>query len=128
MKKKEDELLDTALKGEPPWKLIKRTPLVECPWLSHYADQIICSDKKEIEFHAIEYPMPVVGVLLLDDQNRVLLTKQYRYMVKSFDWELPAGNADPKEDLEAACRRAPAYSSLRILTATVLLSFRSVAL
>ena len=102
---KDDELLETKLTGEPPWKLVKRTPLVECPWLSHYADQIICSDKKEIEFHAIEYPMPVVGVLLIDNLNRVLLTKQYRYMVKSYDWELPAGNADPKEDLEAACRR-----------------------
>ena len=105
MKKKEDELLDTVLKGEPPWKRLERKTLVKCPWLTHYADRIVCSGKKEIEFHALSYPMPVVGVLLIDAGNRVLLTKQYRYMVESFDWELPAGNADPGEALEEAARR-----------------------
>ena len=92
-------------KNDPPWQLLERKLLVRSPWLNHYADRILCSGKKEIEFHALEYPMPVVGVLLVNANEEVLLTRQYRYMVKCYDWELPAGNADPGEDLELAARR-----------------------
>lgn len=35
-----------------------------------------------------------VAVLALDDQDRVLLIKQYRHPVQTRDWELPAGLLD----------------------------------
>lgn len=35
-----------------------------------------------------------VGVLALDDADRVLLIQQYRHPVGAFDWELPAGLLD----------------------------------
>lgn len=103
MAKREDSL-DIEPRGERPWRRLSRQPLVECEWLSHYADRILCSDGREIEFHALHYPMQVVGTAVLDN-GRILLTRQYRYMVDSYDWELPAGNADPGEDLLQAALR-----------------------
>lgn len=36
----------------------------------------------------------VVGILVLDDTNRILLIKQYRHAVKTAIWEIPAGRMD----------------------------------
>lgn len=35
-----------------------------------------------------------VGVVALDDENRVVLVRQYRHPVREFLWELPAGLVD----------------------------------
>lgn len=47
-----------------------------------------------------------VAILALDDQDRVLLIKQYRHPVRMREWEIPAGLLDePGEDpAEAAAR------------------------
>ncbi len=47
-----------------------------------------------------------VGVLALDDENRVLVLRQYRHPVGKRLWELPAGLLDfPGEERLAAARR-----------------------
>jgi 8-oxo-dGTP pyrophosphatase MutT (NUDIX family) len=47
-----------------------------------------------------------VGVIALDDQDRVLLLRQYRHPVRSYLWEAPAGLLDvPGEDPLAAVGR-----------------------
>lgn len=47
-----------------------------------------------------------VGVLVLDDADRVLLLRQYRHPVQHFLWELPAGLLDvPGEDPQRAAAR-----------------------
>lgn len=47
-----------------------------------------------------------VAVLALDDQDRVLLIKQYRHPVHSREWEIPAGLLDEHgEAPDAAARR-----------------------
>jgi 8-oxo-dGTP pyrophosphatase MutT (NUDIX family) len=47
-----------------------------------------------------------VGVVALDDRDRVLLLRQYRHPVRSYLWEPPAGLLDvPGEDPLVAVRR-----------------------
>jgi len=47
-----------------------------------------------------------VGVLALDEQQRVLLIRQYRHPVRSYLWEIPAGLLDvPGEERLAAAKR-----------------------
>lgn len=47
-----------------------------------------------------------VAVLAMDDQERVLLIRQYRHPIRTRDWELPAGLLDleGEDPLEAAKR------------------------
>ena len=47
-----------------------------------------------------------VAVLALDDDERVLLIKQYRHPIRARDWEIPAGLLDVAHEspLEAAQR------------------------
>jgi ADP-ribose pyrophosphatase len=47
-----------------------------------------------------------VGVVALDEEDRVVLIRQYRHPVRSYLWELPAGLIDIEgEALEAAALR-----------------------
>src|SRR5690606_21419645 len=47
-----------------------------------------------------------VAILALDDQDRVLLIKQYRHPVRARDWEIPAGLLDiAAEDALPAAQR-----------------------
>lgn len=59
----------------------------------------------ELVRHYVDHP-GAVGVVALDDRERVLLIQQYRHPIRTRDWEVPAGLLDvPGEDpLEAAKR------------------------
>jgi ADP-ribose pyrophosphatase len=48
---------------------------------------------------------PSVILIPMPDPGHVVLVRQYRYCIDSWIWELPAGNVDPGEDVEAAARR-----------------------
>ena len=47
-----------------------------------------------------------VAVLAMDDQERVLLIKQYRHPVRARDWEIPAGLLDVAGEDALAAREA----------------------
>jgi 8-oxo-dGTP pyrophosphatase MutT (NUDIX family) len=46
-----------------------------------------------------------VTAVVTDDDGRVLLLWRHRFITGSWGWEIPAGWADPGEDLETAIRR-----------------------
>lgn len=62
-------------------------------------------DATRIEREYVDHP-GAVAVLVLDDEERVLLIKQYRHPVRARDWEIPAGLLDVQHEpaLEAAKR------------------------
>jgi ADP-ribose pyrophosphatase len=45
------------------------------------------------------------AVMPVDDQNRVLLVRQYRLPTKTYLWEIAAGRVDPGETVLQAARR-----------------------
>lgn len=56
-----------------------------------------------------------VGVIALDEQDRVLLVRQYRHPVRSYLWEPPAGllDVEGEDPLEAARRELAEEADLR---------------
>jgi len=66
-----------------------------------------------------------VGVVALDDQERVLLVRQYRHPVRSYLWEPPAGLLDVsgEEPWAAARRELAEEADLRADTWHVLVDF-----
>ena len=94
-----------AADSPKPWKRKKRTTLVESEWIRHHLDTLELPSGKTIDFHALEYPMLVAGIVPVGDDGRILLTKQYRYMADRYSWEIPAGNVDKGEELIAGARR-----------------------
>ena len=87
------------------WKRHKRKTLVESEWIKHHLDTLELPSGKKIDYHALEFPMKVVGILPMRDDGKILLTLQYRYMANQLSWEIPAGNLPGEEDLVEGARR-----------------------
>jgi ADP-ribose pyrophosphatase len=68
-----------------------------------------------------------VAVVALDDQNRVLLLRQYRHPVRHLLWELPAGLRDVKGEptVETAARELAEEAAYRATTWHTLLDLMS---
>jgi ADP-ribose pyrophosphatase len=66
-----------------------------------------------------------VAVLAVDDQERVLLIRQYRHPVRSRDWEIPAGllDVDGEEPFAAAKRELAEEADLEADRWNVLVDF-----
>jgi ADP-ribose pyrophosphatase len=68
-------------------------------------DEVQLADGQQVHREVLEHT-GAVGVLALDEQERVLLVRQYRHPVRHYLWEPPAGLLDvPGEDPLAAARR-----------------------
>ncbi|MDP2719423.1 MAG: NUDIX hydrolase [Dehalococcoidia bacterium] len=67
-------------------------------------DTVITPDGRTTTREVLERAQAVV-LIALDEQERILLVKQYRYAVKQFLLELPAGMIEPGETPEDCARR-----------------------
>jgi ADP-ribose pyrophosphatase len=67
-------------------------------------DQVAYSDGRVVKMECVRHPGSVV-LIPMTAPDRVLLVRQYRYVVDRWLWELPAGTLEPNETLEAAALR-----------------------
>lgn len=67
-------------------------------------DRVRMPNGREVTVDIVRHSRSVV-LLPMPDPNHVVLIRQYRYAVKRWLWELPAGSVDPGEEPEAAARR-----------------------
>ena len=78
---------------------------------SFVKDQITLPHNVDAEMAFVKHPGSAVIVPVFEDQ-RIGLIKQYRYVVKSYIYEVPAGTMNPKEQpLDCAARELEAGAS-----------------
>jgi len=91
-------------KGRRPWKTLDTTRLWESRWYNLRQDHVRIHTGDEITYTFQEHPGAVFIVPLTAD-GRIVLMHQYRYPVREWLWEVPAGAVDSNESLEATARR-----------------------
>jgi ADP-ribose pyrophosphatase len=67
-------------------------------------DQVAYPDGRVVKMEVVRHRGSVV-LLPMTAPDRILLVRQYRYVVDKWLWELPAGTRDPGESLPAAALR-----------------------
>ena len=68
-------------------------------------DQVIRPDGNPGVYGVIEI-RPSVGVVAIDDRDRVALVGQWRYSLDRYSWEIPRGGSNPGEtDMQAVAAR-----------------------
>ena len=67
-------------------------------------DQVAYPDGRVVKMECVRHRGSVV-LLPMTAPDRILLVRQYRYVVDRWLWELPAGTLEPNESLEAAALR-----------------------
>ena len=84
-----DELADVPL----AWPVVSSTVLARGKITSYVQDQVRTPDGQLIEREYLKHP-GAVGVIALDDHDRVALVRQYRHPVRHRLIEPPAGLLD----------------------------------
>jgi len=88
-----------------PWTRLSRRVAYQNPWIVVYDDAVIRPDGRPGIYGVVHFRNPAVGIVALDDQDRVLLVGQYRYTLDVYSWEIPEGAAAPGEEPLAAAQR-----------------------
>jgi 8-oxo-dGTP pyrophosphatase MutT (NUDIX family) len=88
-----------------PWKRLSREVVYENPWIRVYHDRVLRPDGQAGIYGVVHYQNRAVGVVALDEHDRVVLVGQYRYTLDAYSWEIPEGGAPYGEDTLAAAQR-----------------------
>jgi 8-oxo-dGTP pyrophosphatase MutT (NUDIX family) len=75
------------------------------PWVNVRLDDVELPSGTRLKHHVIEFPKPSVGAVVTDDRQRIVLLWRHRHITDACGWEIPAGWAEPGEDLADAVGR-----------------------
>jgi len=88
-----------------PWTRRNRRVAYENPWVTVWHDEVDQPDGSPGIYGVVHFENSAVGVVVLDDEDRVLLVGQHRYTLGAYSWEIPVGGVPPGESpLDGAAR------------------------
>ncbi len=88
-----------------PWKTQGTRLVYENAWIKVREDEVVRPDGKPGIYGVVHFKNTAIGVLAIDDEDRIHLVGQYRYPVEVYSWEIPEGGCPEFEDpLDAAKR------------------------
>ena len=88
-----------------PYQTLQSRYLLQSPWRSFREDRVDIGGGREISYSYAETPQAVF-VVPLTTTGEIVLIRQYRYPVRDWVLEVPAGSlATPDEDSTLAARR-----------------------
>jgi ADP-ribose pyrophosphatase len=86
-------------------KVRSRQTVTLSPWVDIIAREIEFSPDRPVEtYHAVGQ-QDYLAIVARTPSGHFPIVRQYRPALESFTWELPAGLAEPNEDLAEGCRR-----------------------
>jgi 8-oxo-dGTP pyrophosphatase MutT (NUDIX family) len=88
-----------------PWTRRSRRIAYENPWVTVWHDEVTRPDGSPGIYGVVHFANLAAGVLVLDENDRVLLVGQHRYPLDEYAWEIPEGGVPSGETaIEGACR------------------------
>ncbi len=88
---------ENDLEGNP-WTRLAGRMVYENPWIRLEEDQVIRPDGERGIYGVVRFKNRAVGVVPLDDNDRLLLVGQYRYTLDLYSWEITEGGVPLDED------------------------------
>jgi len=85
-------------------KVISRNIQPVSPWVELIAREVEFSPGRIEVYHAVKQ-QDYLAIVALTPSGHFPIVHQYRPALESFTWELPAGLAEPDEDIAEGCRR-----------------------
>lgn len=97
-----------------PWTLLRRRKVYENPWILVEEHQVLNPKGGPGIYGVVRFKNRAIGIVALDDGNRLWLVGQYRYPLERYSWELPEGGGPLSEDpLQAAQRELQEETGLK---------------
>jgi 8-oxo-dGTP pyrophosphatase MutT (NUDIX family) len=97
-----------------PWRRIARRTVYENAWIRIHHDDVLRPDGAPGIYGVVEFRNVAVGVVALDDEDRLLLVGQFRYTHEAYSWEIPEGGVPAEESpLDGAKRELAEETGVR---------------
>jgi len=77
----------------------------ENEWITVFHDEVTRPDGQPGIYGVLHYKGLAVGIVPIDDEDRVALVGQFRYTLDAYSWEIPEGGVPPDEDPLEGARR-----------------------
>jgi len=88
-----------------PWLRRSRRVAYENDWITIWHDEVTRPDGEPGVYGIVHFANLAVGVVALDEDDRVLLVGQHRYALDEYSWEIPEGGVPPGESALEGARR-----------------------
>ena len=96
---------DRAATPNGPWLRRSRRIAYENPWITIWHDEVSRPDGSPGIYGLVHFANLAVGVVVLDEDDRVLLVGQHRYALGEPSWEIPEGGVPAGETPIEGMRR-----------------------
>lgn len=87
------------------WEHLSEEVVFENRWVQVRLQKVRLPDGKEYEYTIVDRPKQGVAVMLFDDENRLLLEREYRHALNQIVWQIPGGLMDDDEDALDSAKR-----------------------
>ena len=87
------------------WRIGNKRTMYESEWVTLDLVEVEPPGQQPFEHHVVRMPKPAVAAVVVDPDRGVLLLYRHRFISDMWGWEVPAGTAEPGEDLAAATSR-----------------------
>jgi 8-oxo-dGTP pyrophosphatase MutT (NUDIX family) len=100
-------MTDVDRAGVPngPWVRRSRRVAYENAWITIWHDEVSRPDGSPGIYGVVHFANLAVGVVVIDDEDRLLLVGQHRYALDEMSWEIPEGGVAPTESPVDGARR-----------------------
>jgi len=88
---------DRAAVPNGPWLRRSRRIAYENPWITVWHDEVSQPDGSPGIYGLVHFANLAAGVVVLDEDDRVLLVGQHRYTLGEPSWEIPEGGVPAGE-------------------------------
>ena len=88
---------DRAAIPNGPWLRHSRRTAYENPWITVWHDEVSRPDGSPGIYGLVHFANLAAGVVVLDEDDRVLLVGQHRYALGEESWEIPEGGVPAGE-------------------------------
>jgi 8-oxo-dGTP pyrophosphatase MutT (NUDIX family) len=96
---------DTGATRSGPWLRHSRRTAYENAWITIWHDEVSRPDGSPGIYGVVHFANLAVGVVAIDDDDRVLLVGQHRYALDDLSWEIPEGGVAAGEEPLDGMRR-----------------------
>ena len=88
-----------------PWLRHSRRVAYENAWITVWHDEVARPDGEPGVYGIVHFANLAVGVVAIDENDRVLLVGQHRYALDEYSWEIPEGGVPDGESALEGARR-----------------------
>ena len=101
----DDAVMEDGPIAAGPWLRHSRRVAYENAWITIWHDEVTRPDGAPGIYGIVHFANLAVGVVAIDDNDRVLLVGQHRYALDAYSWEIPEGGVPDGESALEGARR-----------------------